>query len=131
MSSCTSNTPTKIILTYSDQQYFEAVVRRATASQRNAFRTRIVLLAARGFNNTRIGEKISCTRKIARKWRNRYAESGRDGLADKPRPGRPRIYDEATRAHITALACELPADRGLPLSIFIQHGLRQLLDCCQ
>jgi transposase len=91
MSSCTNNTPTKIILSYQEQQYFEAVVRRATASQRDAFRARIVLLAARGFNNTQIGDKLSCTRKTARKWRNRYAESRRAGLADKPRPGRPRV----------------------------------------
>jgi len=118
MSSCTNNTPTKIILSYSEQQHLEDVVRRATASQRDAFRARIVLLAARGFNNTQIGDKLSCTRKTARKWRNRYAESGRAGLADKPRPGRPRVYDEATRARITALVCELPADRGLPLSRF-------------
>jgi hypothetical protein len=86
MSSCTSNTPTKIILSYSERSYFEAVVRRATASQRDAFRAQIVLLAARGFNNTQISEELSCTRKTVRKWRDRYAESGRAGLAESPDP---------------------------------------------
>ena len=118
MSSHTSNTPTKITLSYPECMHFEAVARRATASQRDSFRARIVLLAARGYNNTQIGHRLSCTRKIARKWRNRYAGSGRTGLADKPRPGRPRIYDETTRALVTAIACELPANRGLPLSRF-------------
>ncbi|WP_442909378.1 helix-turn-helix domain-containing protein [Halovenus sp. HT40] len=88
-SSSTINTPTEIILPYSERSYFEAVVRRATASQRDAFRAQIVLLVARGFNNTQISEDLSCTRKTARKWRDRYAESGWAGLADKPRPGRP------------------------------------------
>jgi transposase-like protein len=134
MSSYTANTPVKIILSYSERLYFEAVVRRATAPQRDVFRARIVLLAARGFNNTQIGQRLSCTRKTVRKWRNRYAESGRAGLADKPRPGRPRIYDEATRAVITAIACELPADRELPLSRFSSAEIHaeavQELDPC-
>ena len=116
MSSHTSNTPTRITLSSSERMHFEAVARKATASQRDAFRARIVLLAARGYNNTQIGQRLSCTRKTARKWRNRYADSGRAGLADKPRSGRPRIYDDTTRALITAVACELPANRQLPLS---------------
>ena len=113
---------------------FEAVARKATASQRDGFRARIVLLAARGYNNTQIGQRLSYTRKTARKWRNRYAESGRAGLADKPRPGRPRIYDDITRALVTAIACELPANRGLPLSRFssadIHDQAAQELDPC-
>jgi len=134
MSSYTGNTPIKTILSYSERLYFEALARKATASQRDAFRARIVLLAARGFNNTQISQRLSCTRKTARKWRNRYAKSGRAGLADKPRPGRPRIYDEATRALVTAIACELPADRGLPLSRFSSADIHaealQELDSC-
>ena len=118
MSSYANNTPAKIVLSYSERQYFEAVVRRATASQRDSFRSQIILLASQNLNNTEISQQLSCTRKTVGKWRNRYAESGRAGLADKPRPGRPRIYDETTRAVVTAIACELPADRGLPLSRF-------------
>lgn len=77
MSSHTINTPTKITLSYPERMHFEAVALRATASQRDAFRARIVLLAARGYNNTQIGQRLSCSRKTARKWRNRYADSGR------------------------------------------------------
>ena len=118
MSPQPNSQPTKIALSYPERTHLEAVVRKATASQRDAFRARIVLLAARGFNNTQIGQRLSCTRKTVRKWRNRYADSCRAGLADKPRPGRPRIYDETIRALVTAIACELPANRGLPLSRF-------------
>ncbi|MFC4986845.1 IS630 family transposase [Saliphagus infecundisoli] len=116
MSSHTTPTPAQITLSYLERTHLEAVVRRATASQRDVFRSRIVLLAARSYNNTQIARQLSCTRKTVRKWRNRYADSGRAGLVDKPRPGRPRIYPDSTRALITALACELPANRQLPLS---------------
>jgi len=118
MSSYADNTPAKIVLSYSERQYLESVARRATASQRDAFRSQIILLASQNLNNTEISQQLPCTRKTVDKWRNRYAESGRAGLADKPRTGRPRIYDETTRAVVTAIACELPADRGLPLSRF-------------
>ena len=39
-----------------------------------------------------------------------------DGLRDLPRSGRPRLIPEADRAAVVALACQLPADTGVPLS---------------
>ena len=41
---------------------------------------------------------------------------GLDGLADLPRSGRPRRITELTRAAVVALACQLPAATGIPLS---------------
>jgi hypothetical protein len=37
-------------------------------------------------------------------------------LADLPRSGRPRRISELTRAAVVALACQLPAATGIPLS---------------
>ncbi|MCW8173473.1 helix-turn-helix domain-containing protein [Natrialba swarupiae] len=108
--------PVTVTLTAQDRADLEAVTRKATSSQRDGFRARIILLAANGYNNTEIAVELSCTRKTVRKWRGRFADAGRAGLADASRPGRPPIYDDAVRAHITALACELPTTHELPLS---------------
>ena len=108
--------PVSIKLTAQDRVELEAVSCKPTGSQRDGFRARIILLAADGFNNTEIAAELSCTRKTARKWRDRFAETGRIGLADAARSGRPRIYDDTVRALITAIACELPSERDLPLS---------------
>lgn len=108
--------PTKITLTAQARNELEAVVRKATSPQREVFRARIVLLAAQGLNNTEIARRLECTRKTVRKWRDRYAHDGRAGLNDEPRPGRPPVYGDVERALVTAIACELPANRGLPLS---------------
>ena len=108
--------PVKITLTAQDRLDLEAVTRKATSPQREVSRARIVLRAAAGLNNTEIARQLQCTRKTVRKWRARFAERGRAGLTDEPRPGRPPIYDDTDRAAIIALACELPATRQLPLS---------------
>ena len=58
-------------------------------------RSRIVLLAAQGRNNTEIAAELRIHRNVAGKWRSRFVEHRLDGLLDEPRPGRPRtITDE-------------------------------------
>src|SRR5215831_16399477 len=44
------------------------------------------------------------------------AARGLDGLKDLPRPGRPRRISALERAAVCALACQLPAATGVPLS---------------
>ena len=38
------------------------------------------------------------------------------GLEERPRPGRPRAFPPEVVVQVKALACELPANLGLPLS---------------
>jgi transposase len=63
-----------------------------TRSHREVIRAKIVLLAAEGFNDTGIAQRLDCTDKTAAKWRRRYAAQGLAGLDEKPRPGRPRSF---------------------------------------
>jgi Homeodomain-like domain len=46
----------------------------------------------------------------------RFAGRGPAGLADLPRSGRPRRISELAGAAVVALACQLPAATGVPLS---------------
>ena len=94
----------------------ESVSRRGTAPFRLVLRARIVLLAADGLANSLIAARLGICEDTARKWRRRYCEGGMDGLADAPRPGRPRKFPARVVAGVKALACELPAASGRPLA---------------
>ena len=91
-------------------------VRGAKTAHRDRLRAQIVLAAARGRDNARIAADLQITVDTVRKWRGRFAGRGLDGLADLPRCGRPRRVSELTRAAVVALACQLPAATGVPLS---------------
>jgi transposase len=90
--------------------------RGAKTAHRDRLRAQIVLAAARGRDNARIAADLQITADTVRKWRGRFAARGLAGLADLPRPGRPRRISELTRAAVVALACQLPAATGVPLS---------------
>jgi transposase len=94
----------------------ESVSRRGTAPYRLVLRARIVLLAADSLANSVIAARLGICQDTARKWRRRYCEQGLDGLADAPRPGRPRKFPARVVAEVKALACELPATSGKPLA---------------
>lgn len=88
----------------------------AKTAYRDRLRAQIVLAAARGRDNARVAADLRVTVDTVRKWRGRFAGRGLDGLADLPRSGRPRRISELTRAAVVALACQLPAATGVPLS---------------
>jgi transposase len=90
--------------------------RGAKTPYRDRLRAQIVLAAARGQGNARIAADLGVTADTVRRWRGRFARHGLGGLKDRPRPGRPRRISELTRAAIVALACQLPAATGVPLS---------------
>ena len=65
-----------------------------TTSVRMARRARIILLAADGRTNAEIGEALGVGRIQVGRWRDRYAETGLDGIArDLPRGGRKPTTD--------------------------------------
>ena len=88
----------------------------AKTAHRDRLRAQIVLAAARGRDNARIAADLGITVDTVRKWRGRFAARGLDGLKDLHRSGRPRRISELTRAAVVALACQLPAATGVPLS---------------
>ncbi|MGB8380965.1 MAG: IS630 family transposase [Dermatophilaceae bacterium] len=105
-----------ITLTASDRRRLN----QCAAGHKTPFRERqralIVLWAARGYATAVVAARVDVSIDTARKWRTRFAAQGMAGLADLPRSGRPRRFTEIQRAEIKALACELPATQGVPLS---------------
>jgi putative transposase len=84
----------------------------------------------------KIGRELGCSRDLARRWRDRYAEAVAgwgeapaewdeptltdkvlDALEDEERPGAPPTFTPEQLCGIVALACEVkPAECGRPVS---------------
>ena len=103
----------------------EALLRRRSLPQQLALRTRIVLAAADGQNNSQIARSLGLETDTVRLWRNRWLSfapiplsefSLDERLSDVPRSGRPIQITAEQRCQIVALACEAPKDAGRPIS---------------
>jgi transposase len=109
-------TARSIVLGAAERKRLKKIDRSHTASYRQVIRARIVLLAARGDSNAAIARRVGVHIDTVRTWRTRYAEQGIDGLKDRRRSGRPPRFTPVQRAQVIALACQLPAEHGVPLS---------------
>src|ERR1035437_10150571 len=105
-----------VTLTAAERKTLKKRVRGAKTPYRDWLRAQIVLAAARGRDNERIAADLGVSVNTVRKWRGRRAERRLAGLADLSRSGRPRVISAADRAAAVALACQLPAQTGVPLS---------------
>jgi len=104
-----------VVLTASVRARLKQRVRGRKTPYRDRQRALIVLLAARNWSNARIAAQLGVSQDMVRTWRGRFAQHGLDGLVDLPRSGRPRRISELDRAQVCALACQLPAETGVPL----------------
>jgi transposase len=102
----------------SDEQRRELERRAAAYSgpHRDVVRAKAILYAADGMSNTEIAARVDQSRQAVSEWRKRFCAEGVQGLEERPRPGRPRRFPPAQVAEVKALACELPATSGVPLS---------------
>jgi len=84
-----------------ERDQLESCVRSRSLPSGLSKRFRIILLAADGFGNKEISEKVGLSRASVGEWRKRYLEKGLEGLHDELRPGRPRsVSDEKVAALI-------------------------------
>ncbi len=109
------SSPYQIELSASERAALLALI-RPTGQARMVLRARIVLAAAGGASNAGIARELAVCEDTVRKWRRRCTLDRLTGLADAHRSGRPRCFSAVQRAQVTAIACELPATRGMPLS---------------
>jgi len=111
-----SASPFKIVLTGEERQELERRARAYTDPYWRVTRAKIVLLAAGGMANVEIASRLDTSPQVVHRWRRRFREQRLTGLEDRKRPGRPRVFPPSVNAEIKALACELPATTGVPLS---------------
>jgi transposase len=114
-----------IRLTACERTVLTARARRARGEQRDVLRARIVLAAADGDSNARIATALGASVDTVRKWRGRFQADRLEGLQDRPRSGRPRRFSPVAAVQVKALACELPAQTGVPLAAWTCADLAQ------
>jgi transposase len=105
-----------VVLSDVDRRVLGQRVRRYTVSCAVVMRARIVLLAADGLANVTIAAWLDVDVDTVSKWRKRFATEGIDGLKDRKRSGRPRVFAAEVVAGVKAMACEPPSVRAVPLS---------------
>jgi len=84
--------PFKILLSANEKTLLQALARKYTSSYREVIRAKIVLLAADGFSNKEIGQRLDLPRQIVSKWRKRFFDQRLSGLQERPRRGRPGTF---------------------------------------
>lgn len=93
--------------------YLTSLMTKGSLKVRVARRISGLLQLDQGLNLKRIAESLGVAYQTVAVWRNKYRANGLDFLQDKPRPGRPIVFDGEQRAKVTALACsETPAGRA-------------------
>ena len=103
-------------LTATQRLHLTRMARGQKSPHRDRVRAQIVLDATAGHANAAIARRCGVGVDMVRKWRGRFAAEGMAGLGDRKRSGRPPRFTPVQRAQVTALACELPATSGVPLS---------------
>lgn len=83
----------------------------ARADDALGLRSRIVLALADGLSNKDAAARLGVSAATVGKWRARFAAHGVDGLADAPRPGRPRTVGREEAERLIAAALD-EAERG-------------------
>jgi hypothetical protein len=84
---------------------------------------KMILYAAEGMPNDQIAACLDTRREVVSLWRKRFFADRLSGLEEHARPGRPRTFSPDLVVQVKALACELPARFGLPLSRWSTSGL--------
>ena len=115
-----------IILTDEQKNELARLSRSGRTSVRLAERSRIVLLAAQGLQNKEIAEQLGIGRVQVARWRQRYLESGIEGIErDLPRGAPPVKVDVK---HLVELTTQSKPDAATHWSMVGDNYLGR--SCC-
>jgi transposase len=105
-----------IVLTASERERLKKMAYGHKTEYRLRRRAQVVLHAARNRSNARIARETGLHLDTVRTWRGRFAAHRLSALGDRKRSGRPAAFTPLQSAQVKALACQLPAESGTPLS---------------
>jgi transposase len=105
-----------IVLTASERERLKKMAYGHKTEHRLRQRAQVVLHAARNRSNARIARETGLHLDTVRTWRGRFAGHRLSALSDRKRSGRPAFFTPLQSAQVKALACQLPAESGTPLS---------------
>jgi transposase len=111
-----------------EQATIEKLAHARTASARLVERARIILLASQGHRVPAIAQQLQLTAITVRTWCKRFNAAGLEGLADKPRAGRPATYSAPEVAEVIATALTPPEQLGLPFASWTLDRLEAYLN---
>ena len=89
--------PFTIVLTCEEWGMFVCIFPKYTRPYVEVIRAKIVLYAAQGLDNKEIAKRLETSDRIVYKWRKRFFEERMDGLAERPRRGRPPRFPPRSR----------------------------------
>lgn len=84
--------PYQIVLTAREMRQLRKRAGQYTAPYRDVVRAKVILLAAQGYENQQIADRVDMARENVSKWRKRFFELRLAGLDERPRRGRPRVF---------------------------------------
>jgi transposase len=100
---------------------------RTDPDPRVRHRADALLVLAHGRTVDEAAHDMGCCAKRIRVWRRRFLAEGRQGLADRPRQGRPSKLDAQARAELETALVASPLDYGYPVTTWTVADLADLL----
>jgi DNA-binding CsgD family transcriptional regulator len=84
--------PFIITLTAREKEELKHRSAKYTSPYIQVVRAKMILLAAEGFSNDQIAQRLDTPRQIVSRWRKRFFAERLAGLEEMLRPGRPRSF---------------------------------------
>jgi transposase len=103
-----------------------AASRRAPVRLVQRARLIVLLLDEPGLSAKAAGARVGYTNEASsRKWVKRFNAEGMDGLAERPRSGRPISHTPAVRSKVVSLALQKPRSLGYPFEVWTLERLQR------
>jgi transposase len=101
-----------LVVSESERQELERLVRRARVNRSVGFRAKIILACGEGILSTEVARRCRTSNQTVCKWRKRFVEQRIEGLYDEPRVGGPRkITDEQVEQILVKTLEQTPKGR--------------------